>query len=90
MFGWLAEKLVKYRTVPGELSQSVPYLFAAVEDRNADVRKKAQEALPAFMMHLTYDKMVKMAGKLKVNMLLHSVVLFNHFPYFSQQLLCFC
>ncbi|PIK41383.1 putative cytoskeleton-associated protein 5 [Apostichopus japonicus] len=65
MFGWLAEKLVKYRTVPGELSQSVPYLFAAVEDRNADVRKKAQEALPAFMMHLTYDKMVKMAGKLK-------------------------
>ncbi|KAJ8023557.1 Cytoskeleton-associated protein 5 [Holothuria leucospilota] len=65
IFGWLAEKLLKYRTLPPDLSLCVPYLFSGLEDRNADVRKKSQEALPAFMMHLTYEKMVKMTGKLK-------------------------
>lgn len=44
----------------------VPQLYACLEDRNADVRKKAQDALPTFMMHLGYDKMNKATGKLKV------------------------
>ncbi|XP_071809133.1 cytoskeleton-associated protein 5-A-like isoform X2 [Asterias amurensis] len=65
VFGWLAEKLAKYRTLPPDLALSVPFLFAALEDRNGDVRKQAQAALPLFMMHLEFNKMMKMTGKLK-------------------------
>ena len=56
----------KYRSLPSDLSQCVPHLFAGLEDRNADVRKNATAVLPLFMMHLSYEKMVKMTGKLKV------------------------
>ncbi|KAM3609134.1 uncharacterized protein V6R79_010019 [Siganus canaliculatus] len=65
VLGWLAEKLPTQRTVPGDLMLCVPQLYTCLEDRNADVRKKAQEALPTFMMHLSYEKMVKATGKLK-------------------------
>ncbi|MEQ2169722.1 hypothetical protein GOODEAATRI_028249 [Goodea atripinnis] len=65
VLGWLAEKLPSLRTVPGDLMLCLPQLFACLEDRNADVRKKAQDALPSFMMHLGYDKMNKATGKLK-------------------------
>ncbi|XP_017297361.1 cytoskeleton-associated protein 5 isoform X2 [Kryptolebias marmoratus] len=65
VFGWLSEKLPTLRTVPGDLMLCVPLLFTCLEDRNADVRKKAQDALPTFMMHLGYDKMIKATGKLK-------------------------
>lgn len=66
VLGWLAEKLPTMRTVPGDLLLCVPQLYACLEDRNGDVRKKAQDALPTFMMHLGYDKMNKATGKLKV------------------------
>lgn len=33
------------------------------------MRKKAQDALPFFMMHLGYEKMAKATGKLKVLLL---------------------
>ncbi|XP_070973111.1 cytoskeleton-associated protein 5-A-like isoform X4 [Oncorhynchus clarkii lewisi] len=65
VLGWLAEKLPTMRTVPSDLMLCVPYLFICLEDRNGDVRKKAQEALPTFMMHLGYEKMLKATGKLK-------------------------
>ncbi|XP_057691875.1 cytoskeleton-associated protein 5 isoform X1 [Corythoichthys intestinalis] len=65
LLGWLAEKLPTLRTVPGDLMACVPHLYACLEDRNGDVRKKAQDALPTFMMHLGYDKMNKATGKLK-------------------------
>ncbi|XP_034389855.1 cytoskeleton-associated protein 5 isoform X2 [Cyclopterus lumpus] len=65
VLGWLAEKLPTLRTVPGDLMMCVPQLYSCLEDRNGDVRKKAQDALPTFMMHLGYDKMDKAAGKLK-------------------------
>uniref|UniRef100_A0A665WE17 Cytoskeleton associated protein 5 n=1 Tax=Echeneis naucrates TaxID=173247 RepID=A0A665WE17_ECHNA len=65
VLGWLAEKLPTLRTVPGDLMLCVPQLYACLEDRNGDVRKKAQDALPTFMMHLGYDKMAKATGKLK-------------------------
>ncbi|XP_056243046.1 cytoskeleton-associated protein 5 isoform X2 [Seriola aureovittata] len=65
VLGWLSEKLPTLRTVPGDLSLCVPQLYACLEDRNGDVRKKAQDALPTFMMHLGYDKMAKATGKLK-------------------------
>lgn len=67
LLGWLAEKLPTLRTVPGDLMLCVPYLYACLEDRNGDVRKRAQDALPTFMMHLGYDKMNKAAGKLKTS-----------------------
>lgn len=66
VLGWLAEKLPTMRTVPGDLMLCVPHLYTCLEDRNGDVRKKAQDALPTFMMHLGYDKMTKATGKLKV------------------------
>ncbi|XP_067356900.1 cytoskeleton-associated protein 5 isoform X3 [Channa argus] len=65
VLGWLAEKLPTLRTVPGDLMLCIPQLYACLEDRNGDVRKKAQDALPTFMMHLGYDKMAKATGKLK-------------------------
>lgn len=66
LLGWLAEKLPGLRTAPADLMLCVPQLYACLEDRNGDVRKKAQDALPMFMMHLGYDKMCKATGKLKV------------------------
>ncbi|XP_044048307.1 cytoskeleton-associated protein 5 isoform X3 [Siniperca chuatsi] len=65
VLGWLAEKLPTLKAVPGDLMLCVPHLYTCLEDRNGDVRKKAQEALPTFMMHLGYDKMTKATGKLK-------------------------
>ena len=52
-----------------ELNECIPHLYAALEDRNGDVRKKAQEAVLPFMIHIGYDGMVRHAGKLKVNSL---------------------
>ncbi|XP_026094628.1 cytoskeleton-associated protein 5 isoform X1 [Carassius auratus] len=65
LLGWLAEKLPTLRTVPADLMLCVPHLYTCLEDRSGDVRKKAQDALPFFMMHLGYEKMIKAAGKLK-------------------------
>ncbi|XP_030845166.1 cytoskeleton-associated protein 5-A isoform X3 [Strongylocentrotus purpuratus] len=67
IFGWLETRMGKYRSLPSELSQCVPHLLAGLEDRSADVRKNATAVLPLFMMHLTYEKMVKMTGKLKAS-----------------------
>uniref|UniRef100_A0AAY5EUX3 TOG domain-containing protein n=1 Tax=Electrophorus electricus TaxID=8005 RepID=A0AAY5EUX3_ELEEL len=65
LLAWLAGKLPSLRSVPSDLSLCVPHLYCCLEDRNVDVRKKAQDALPAFMMHLGFDKMNKAAAKLK-------------------------
>ncbi|KAM8940030.1 cytoskeleton-associated protein 5 isoform 2-T2 [Pelodytes ibericus] len=65
LLGWLAEKLPSLRTAPSDLMFCVPYLYSCLEDRNGDVRKKAQEALPMFMMHIGFEKMSKATGKLK-------------------------
>ncbi|KAL6468523.1 hypothetical protein MHYP_G00220470 [Metynnis hypsauchen] len=65
LLGWLAVKLPTLRSVPSDLLLCLPHLYSCLEDRNADVRKKAQDALPMFMMHLGYDKMNKAAAKLK-------------------------
>ncbi|KAM6311968.1 cytoskeleton-associated protein 5 isoform 2-T2 [Aegotheles albertisi] len=65
LLGWLAEKLPTLRAVPSDLLLCVPHLYSCLEDRNGDVRKKAQDALPFFMMHLGFEKMAKATGKLK-------------------------
>ncbi|XP_034051282.1 cytoskeleton-associated protein 5-like [Thalassophryne amazonica] len=65
VLGFLAEHLVTVRSVPPDLMHCVAPLYACLEDRNGDVRKKAQDALPVFMTHLGFEKMNKAAGKLK-------------------------
>ena len=55
---WLSVHLPEARSVPREdLMAMITALYAAVEDRNADVRKAAQDAIPAFMRHLGFQKM---------------------------------
>uniref|UniRef100_A0A667YI12 Cytoskeleton associated protein 5 n=1 Tax=Myripristis murdjan TaxID=586833 RepID=A0A667YI12_9TELE len=66
LLGWLTEHLTTLRSVPSDMLLCVAPLYACLEDRNGDVRKKAQDALPIFMTHLGFDKMKKTAGKLKV------------------------
>ena len=63
----MAEKLPNYRKLPAELNMCAPHLFSCLEDRNADVRKKANEAVVPFMVHAGYERLVKQAGKLKVS-----------------------
>ncbi|KAM8815141.1 cytoskeleton-associated protein 5 isoform 2-T3 [Rhynchonycteris naso] len=65
LLGWLAERLPTLRSTPPDLILCVPHLYSCLEDRSGDVRKKAQDALPFFMMHLGYEKMAKATGKLK-------------------------
>uniref|UniRef100_A0A8C4QFW4 Cytoskeleton-associated protein 5 n=1 Tax=Eptatretus burgeri TaxID=7764 RepID=A0A8C4QFW4_EPTBU len=65
LLGWLTEKLPSLRTVPSDLALCLPYLYTCLEDRNGEVRCKAQSSLPAFMMHLGYERMVKVAANLK-------------------------
>ncbi|NXF89408.1 CKAP5 protein, partial [Eubucco bourcierii] len=65
LLGWLAEKLPVLRSVPSDLILCVPHLYSCLEDRNGDVRKKAQDALPFFMMHLGFEKMAKATSRLK-------------------------
>lgn len=85
LLGWLAEKLPTLRAVPSDLLLCVPHLYSCLEDRNGDVRKKAQDALPFFMMHLGFEKMAKATSKLKVllslrldNMTLNKWILTSH------------
>ncbi|XP_066504885.1 cytoskeleton-associated protein 5 isoform X2 [Hoplias malabaricus] len=65
LLGWLADKLPTMRSVPADLMICLPNLYSCLEDRNGDVRKKAQDTLPTFMMHLGFDKMSKATSKLK-------------------------
>jgi len=66
LLGWLAEKLPSYKKLPAEFQDCVPYLYASLEDRNADVRKKANEAVLPFMIHAGYEVMARHAAKTKV------------------------
>ncbi|KAK9876516.1 hypothetical protein WA026_013890 [Henosepilachna vigintioctopunctata] len=68
LWAWLAEKVPKIpvKTIPKEeLMICIPHLYSNLEDRNADVRKNAQEAILAFMIHTSYETMVKQTEKLK-------------------------
>jgi cytoskeleton-associated protein 5 len=68
LFGWLTEKLPTHRVLPAtELRLCVPYLLSCLVDRNADVRKGAQDALVPFMVHIGYDSVHKAAQKVMVS-----------------------
>ena len=45
----------------------IPHVFQCLEDRNADVRKRAQEVLMPLMIHTGYEAMARQASKLKVS-----------------------
>ncbi|XP_044737477.1 protein mini spindles isoform X3 [Chrysoperla carnea] len=68
LWAWLAEKLpdVKPKSFPREeLISIIPHLYSNLEDRSADVRKNAQEAVLGVMLHLGYESMLKQTEKLK-------------------------
>lgn len=49
-----------------ELVSCLPILYSNVEDRNSDVRKNAQEAVLGYMIHLSYEALIRHTEKLKV------------------------
>ncbi|XP_058466115.1 protein mini spindles isoform X2 [Malaya genurostris] len=68
VWGWLAEKLPPLPTKSiqkDELIAILPHLYANICDRNADVRKNANEAVLGIMIHLGYDAMMKALDKQK-------------------------
>ena len=66
LLGWLSEKLPAHKTLPPELRDCALPVLSCLEDRSGDVRKKAQEAIVPFMIHVGYNTFVKAAGRLKV------------------------
>ncbi|XP_065333081.1 protein mini spindles isoform X1 [Cloeon dipterum] len=65
LFQWMAESLTNAKRIPKEeLIACVPHLLACVEDRNADVRKNAQDAILPMMIHTGYEPMVRQTQKL--------------------------
>lgn len=69
LFGWLSSKLhqkpvdgappPKPLKMPPEFKECVPILLVCLEDRNVEVRKKAQEALLPFMIVLGFEAIAK-------------------------------
>ena len=68
LLGFLAAKLPTHKKLPPELKDIVPLVLSCLEDRNADVRKKAGEALMPIMIHTGYDAFLKALGKCNVSL----------------------
>ena len=68
LLGWLAEKLPGSKKLPAEFQECVPILYACLEDRNAEVRKKANEAVLPFMIHCGFDTMLQKLSLVKVSL----------------------
>lgn len=68
LWAWLAEKLpnIPPKSFPKEeLTACIGSLFANLEDRNADVRKNASDAVLGIMMHVGFSPMASTCEKLK-------------------------
>lgn len=66
LWGWLAVRLpdMPPKSISkDELLACIPYLFANICDRNAEVRKNANEAILGFMIHVGFDAMNKAMDK---------------------------
>jgi hypothetical protein len=64
-------------TIPtDELLTCLQHLYEQIEDPNAEVRKKAREAVPAFMMHLGHGTMTKATYSLKASVQ-YIIILFS-------------
>lgn len=66
LLGWLSEKLPSHKQLPSEFKLCIPHLLSCLEDRNGDVRKKAQDAVVPFMIHTGYESVFRACSKLKV------------------------
>ncbi|EDX12733.1 GD19072 [Drosophila simulans] len=68
LWAWLADKLpgLPPKSVSKEdIHSMVPHLYAHICDRNADVRKNANEAVLGIMIHLGFDAMNRALDKQK-------------------------
>lgn len=68
VWGWMADKLPNMPPKSinkEELVACLPHLYANICDRNADVRKNANECVLGIMMHMGYDAMMKAMDKQK-------------------------
>ncbi|BFZ04985.1 hypothetical protein BsWGS_08024 [Bradybaena similaris] len=65
LLGWLSEVLPPHKQLPPELRNVIPSVLTCLEDRNADVRKRAGDALVPLMIHTGYDAFLKALGKCK-------------------------
>ncbi|XP_037707333.1 protein mini spindles isoform X5 [Drosophila subpulchrella] len=68
LWAWLADKLpgLPPKSVSKEdLHSMVPHLYAHICDRNADVRKNANEAVLGIMIHLGFDALNRALDKQK-------------------------
>lgn len=68
VWGWMAEKLPNMPPKSinkEELISCLSHLYANICDRNADVRKNANDCVLGIMMHLGYDSMMKAMDKQK-------------------------
>ena len=65
--GWLASVLPKSKPgkLPPELKAIIPSVYAFVEDRNPDVRTKAQELILPLMTHVGPNDMLRVMQKAK-------------------------
>ena len=62
VWSWMADKLPNMppKSVnKEELAACLPHLYANICDRNADVRKNANECVLGIMMHIGYESMMK-------------------------------
>ena len=67
LLGWLTERLPNHKQLPKEeMKMCIPHVLTCLEDRNPEVRKKAQESLVPFMIHVGYDAVFRATSKLKV------------------------
>lgn len=63
----LAFFFISVKSVPKEeLVACIPVLLANLEDRNADVRKNAADAVLGVMIHTNYGPLYSACDKLKV------------------------
>nr|XP_024218942.1 protein mini spindles [Halyomorpha halys] len=68
LWTWLADKLpnIPPKTIQKEeLMACLPTLYSNLEDRNADVRKNACEAVLGFMLHLGFTNMIRACENIK-------------------------
>ncbi|XP_018010529.1 cytoskeleton-associated protein 5 [Hyalella azteca] len=68
LFPWLAQQLTE--APPKSLNKEdlgnyVPHIYSGLEDRSAEVRKAATEAVLPFMLHLGYEGMLKHTSRVK-------------------------
>eukprot|EP00731_Ephydatia_muelleri_P025904 Em0018g4a len=76
LLGWLEEKLPTTGKLPAEIQTIIVPFFGCLEDRSAEVRKKAQTFLPVLAAKVGYDTLLKQTTR-QVESLLKSIRVAN-------------